>query len=386
MTIFRKERLKNFIIALLFISLLMLTLFNWAYDREDTAFFSGTTAVETAVLPITIPEPARPILVAVTRGGEIFAAGDGDAAVGAVYDRFKTLFAEALASVLERRAITQAAWDAAMETDSVFFEFLDSVPVWALAEEISFTASPSVDELSLKSFILCGDSLLIYTGEAYFRCDVFLDFSVPEQPENILRKAGFVNGVIVFERGNSYPIAVLSDRFREEPYLSGILTAMGLNPNTNWYGDRTFVDELRTLYISPDGKITYHDGTVYPYEPFDEREALRLCLNAIPMGTAFWGGGQLILSRMELFEGGARFEFSYTLNGALFLERGAVFEVKGAKITEVNMRLCPASFGEESVELMPRRQAALLLPEGKALNLCYAESADGAWLPQWYAR
>ena len=381
-----KERLKSVMIAVLFMSLLALTLLNVMYDRGGEAFSPAAPFSPTA-----ISEAARPAVAAVVRDGEMFAACSGDAAAGAVYNRFRTLLGEALASASDRRPITRAAWIAVMEENCVFFEFLDETPVWALAEGISFEASPAVEGINAKSFILSGGGLFISAGNEYFRCEVFMDFAIPEHTESQLSAARFVNGVIVTDRGNEYPEAVLTDRYRDEPYLSELLAAMGFNPNTNYRytqadGDIVFVDEQRTLHVGPSGRVTYRDGTVYQYGGTDEREALKLCLNSIPSGPAFWGDGQLNFSGMEAKDGVVTAEFNYALNGAAFIGCRSVFTVRGANITEADIQLCPAVFGERSEELIPQRQAALLLSEGSGLELRYSEAEDGIWLPQWHER
>lgn len=387
---YRKERLKTLFIGLLFLTLLALMLANWVYDRNGLSIFPNVNAEEPVDLPVSIPEPARPALAAIARGGEFFAAGNGDAALGMVYDRFRTALGESLASAPERSAITRAAWEAALAGDCVYFEFLNGVPVWALAEGLKFTASPAVDGLTLKSVILSSGGLFVYGGGQYYRCGTVFDFSIPEQMESALYRAQFVNGAVVMDREYSYPTAVLTSRFTDEPYQSDLLTAMGFNPNTNFRyssadGEMVFVDDQRTLHVGQDGRITYHDGTERSGEQFDVREAVRLCLNALPSGAAFWGDGRPTLTGIKEWDGGASIEFGYALNGAVFLDSRSVFVVEGTHITEAVVQLCPASLAGENVELMPQRQAAVLLSDGRELNLCYRESG-GVWLPEWFER
>jgi hypothetical protein len=382
-----KEKLKNIIIAALFVSLIALTFLNIMYDRVGGDFIADATAF----LPSAIAEPARPALAVAVIGGEMFAAGYGDAGVGAVYERFRISISEALASAVGRREITRAAWGAIMEEDCVFFKFIDRVPVWTLADGLSVTASEAVLDLSVEGLILSGDRLFINTGEDYFRCDVFIGFNMPEQVESQLSRARFVNGVVVIDGENEYHEAVLTDRYRDDIYISEILTAMGFNPNTNNRytqadGDIVFVDEQRTLHVGLSGRVTYRDGTVQADGITDEREALRLAMNSIPVGTAFWGDGHLNFSDIEARDGIVNVEFEYALNGAAFIGRRALFAVRGSRIIEADMWLCPAVLGERRVELIPQRQAALLLREGAGLELRYVESENGVWRPGWYER
>lgn len=381
-----RERLKTAAVAVLFVSLLALTLLNVMYDRAGGDFYTGSG---TPLLTLTVSEPARPALAAVVTGGEMFAAGNGNAGAGVLYDRFRILIGEALASAAGTREITRAAWGAVMEEDCVFFEFSDAVPAWALADGISVEASRFAENLSVKGMILSGGGLFINTGEDYFRCDVFIEFAMPEQVESQLSAARFINGVIV--TGDEYYEAVLTDRYREEPYLSEILTAMGFNPNTNYRyvqadGDIVFVDGQRTLHAGASGMITYRDGGVYAAAAADEREALRLCLGSLPSGAAFWGDGSLNLSGIETLDGVVSVEFEYALNGAAFIGRRTAFTVKGSRIVEADIWLCPAALSETAADLLPRRQAALLLNEGAGLELRYAEGEDGVWRPGWYGR
>jgi len=350
------ERIKTCIIALLLLSLAGLTALNLLYGRDAGPadgsvglgkFDKGTTA-----------EATRPL----TAG----------------YDAYRTQLGEFLASADSKETVTRRVWETALLEGGARFVFLDAAPVWLLAEGLAFTASDIFGETRVSEMILSGRGLLIYDGEAFTLCGGPLEFDIVEPAAD--------------GPGNMYPLAVLSDRFRDEANISIVLEALGFNPNTNIRytqadGDKVYVDEQRTLHVSPGGCVTYHDGTRYPEEQtLDEREAIRLCVGAIPVGAVFWGEGSPVFGGVNTFEDGYEVTFNYILNDGVFIGRQSEFVVKGGYLREAVIRLCPASVSVTTEELMPRRRAQALTPEGKTLCVGYAEDEDGVWHPDWYAR
>ena len=349
------ERAKNVIIAALFLSLIGLTLLNWFYwgDNDFTAAFteeSGRGAFYDAARPVS-----------------------GD------FDRYQESLVVFLAVADESASLDRRAWDAALESGGTHFEFLFPTPVWLIAEGLSFTASDIFDGVLVREMILTGGGLFVYDGDKY------MGFSSTSQPTD------FPEPIVGEEDSGNHYLAVTLFRIFDDPYFSELLESLGFNPNTRskykQAGDWVVIDDERNLRVSANGLVVYHDGTNYEdNEPIDEREAVKMCLGKLPLGAAFWGDGQLVYNSVTELDDGFDVFFSYTLGGAVFLDRTTAFAIRGGVLRSAVIRLTPAFFDVTSVRLIPEHRASVLVSEGKKLCVGYSPGEDGTWIPDWYAR
>lgn len=352
-----KEVAKNYIIILLFLSLIIMTVLNWGSWSNisfDMTAETGEEQKQESFINVT-----RPI------------SGD--------YDRY-SIFLGDFITVADRRAdIAVNEWNSALSGGGIHFELLNTVPVWLFAEGLGTTASDIFRGVWVKEIILYEEGLLTFDGKAYARFSVPLSISLPEQ----LKTEDS-------DDDNNFPLATVSNRFLDEPYRSELLEALGFNPNSNSKylqadGEWVFVDNARTLHLSPDGRVVYHDGTRdVESVQIDERAAINLCLAALPKGTAFWGDGNLVFNTVTENDGNFYISLDYVLNDAVFIEGQTVFMVKDGVLREAVIYLSPASLTDETVKLMPKERAMVLISPGKKLCIGYRKSEGGLWSPEWY--
>jgi hypothetical protein len=351
-----KERLKSSLILVLLLSLIWLALLNWFYwsDTPFVAPIGGTGAfVQDSVM-----DAARPI------------SGD--------YDRYRVYLGELLAVADKSAEITRREWDAAVTGGGICFEFLAPVPIWLVAQGLSFTAADIFDGVIVYEMVLSENGLLVFDGNRYTHFSTPLLLDLPERA-----------GSISDDRA-SFPYVETLSRFLEEPYLSEILESFGFNPNTNFRytqpdGEMVVVDNARTLHINPNGRVVYQDGTRDTDETdLDEQAAIRLCLGAIPEGAAFWGDGYLVFNSTAWQGDEFTFSLTYILDGAVFLDWQTVFVVSGGVLRSAVIHLAPASVTDEFVRLMPRERAEVLALQGGRVYVGYSRVGENLWVPDWW--
>ncbi|MCL2084463.1 MAG: hypothetical protein FWH06_04295, partial [Oscillospiraceae bacterium] len=194
---------------------------------------------------------------------------------------------------------------------------------------------------------------------------------------------------------NARPAAEARGGITEDPLAtSALLTALGFNPNTDPYvntaGERVFVDNRRTIHILPDGTAIYGDASVLSQDTDEESgertelDSVRIALGAVPQGEAFWGEGRLCLRAVEQTDSGLMLTLAYELNGA-FVDGGeSVFVVRGGRLSEARIQPRPLYALPQTRDMLPQRQAAVLLPPGSRLAPAYRyDEESGVYLPYW---
>lgn len=349
------ERVKNYIIGLLFLSLIGLTVLNW-FSWSDISFNTPAEVGE-EFKQDTVMNVTRPI------------SGD--------YDRYNIYLADFLALADHSERINAGEWSTALNEGGIHLEFLSAVPVWLFAEGLGATASELFNGVWLTELILYDKGLMTYDGKAYMRFTSPLPLNLPAQLETS-------------DDSNIFPIAAMSNRFLDDQYRSELLETLGFNPNSNSQypqpnGETVYVDVSRTLHVAPDGRVVYHDGTKYNESvELDERDAISLCLAVLPKGAAFWGEGNLVFNTVTKRDDGFDITLNYVLDGAVFIDGQTVFAVRGGVLREAVIYLSPAFFTEVPVRLMPKKRAMVLIPQGKKLCVGYRKNEGGLWTPEWY--
>ena|GEM_PF-2486338 len=407
-TSYRAEHLKTACIVLLMFTLVGLTALNFLYDTggAEGALFRRAQGAGAEGTPDTA-RTARvvfPYAAAVRRGGALTGAAYDAALSDALYGAYETLLGTTLASARDARSVTEREWTDALGRDGVFFAFGAEIPAWLLAGSLSQTESAALSGLSFESLLLQdgggGLELIARTPGGVWAFGTPLARGLPEFASELPDAAfAFELGVpgspdrLFTGLGSSRPVLEAGDGMAgDAAAVPELLAALNFNPNTDRRytkagGEQVFVDNTRVIHISPGGLVSYSDSSVLNTDgPRDNgpAAALNAALAAIPQGTAFWGEGRLALRQFAEINGGFEITLSYELNGALVADSDSVFTVRGGRLHEARIRLRPLYAADDTRDMLPQRQAAVLLPRGARLAPAYAyDENEGVYLPYW---
>ncbi len=410
MTHYKRERIKTHCIFILFMLLLVMTAVNWIYDRPDitTRLWHQMQGLTTSAPPVNllsqIPESAQPSAIAIRIDGQTLGA-QYSVHVAQTYDTLKSLIGEALASASKGVVLDTDQWVRALDKDCVFITFPMMTPAWIYAEGLTSTLSDDLRAHSFNRLLLVPSDnetllLLLSTGEGYYQYETPLRYDIPLldmsqlsplQWSGALSPAvGVARDTLVSEQFSTMPLVMMQATPMSVNALAPLLISFGFNPNTEsryteQNGDLVFVDDERTLHVSPTGAVRYHDSSQSTAPTITITEAVRLALQHIPQGHVFWGDGGLALSSTSTIQDSVQVSFHYVRQGAVFLDTDAVLTLRAGRLVEAQLQLFPATAMDMTQELLPQKQAALILPVGKRLALQYARGDDGVWYPQWYA-
>ncbi len=402
------ETIKTFFISILFILLISLTLFNIFYDKINLFlvnpmnfnFDNYSKFVDTNNK--AIPEPARPIAFMINKDGIISGAKYDDLTVNLLYNRFKTIIGEAIASASQKQVLPSNEWINILNGDCFYFEYLDKIPVWLLAEGLAYKHSTATDSLEIKKLVVSSDkynklSLIIHTGTEIYIFKTPLPFELPELDNfpittvELTTKSEisvFPESTLIFEPVH-LPVLSLQYNYFDEESISQLLTAFNFNPNTNFRymqsdGDLVIVDDRRTIRISSAGAVIYHDSTQELDSSLDTNEAIRRSLNFIPKGENFWGLGRLEFKDASVQNDSIQVTYKYVWNGLEFLDSNSFFVFKNGVLSEAMLMLYPVKETDIKHTLLPMRQAAILSTNINDLKIAYAIGENGLYYPKWY--
>lgn len=332
---------------------------------------------------------------------------------------------EALGAVRNVTASTAESFRAALSGTSLYFDFLEPLPLSVLgaligAEDTALTGSARCLLLSAGA----GDTVRLYLwdgAEGFFSGAVPRSSLSSDMLADRVSQSGF--GSVSFAADNAeadalygrlFPLSVLPAELPDLPVLSAavpavdadrLLPVFGFNANTRErYQESdgteviTEVETDRSLHIRPDGEIAYRAGAESPIEITAEAEApteREAVLGAWQLlwqltGTAS-GEAQLYLSGVRTGAGTTQLRFEYQIGGTpiRFSDGVPAAEVTltGASITEVTVRLRQYAASGESALLLPLRQALAIAAEhpGSELSVGYADGGGSTVPAGWLA-
>ena len=304
----------------------------------------------------------------------------------------------------------------ALESTSVYFDFLSPLPLSVLAD-MAGTGGP--DSPSARCLIVSGQedpvSLFLWDGgDSYLHCTTAVSLKNLEQ---IAGQYELGNAVFVMDLAESEPCArelddcslllsetpeLLSLSAETPSYSESLLLAnLGFNPNTkNRYtdnGTEVISESGRSLRLRPDGNITYQSGG-------DGTLSIEAAGEHLTLTEAAAGAGTLLNNLLEptsgdesLYLTGVRqsgslisLTFSYQVHGVpvRFSDGGNAAEVtlNGTTISSLSLRIRRYSETETASLLLPLRQAMSIARQhpGSQLSIGYIDrggsTVDADWL------
>ena len=425
-----KETAKTIVIILLLISALWLTVLTWVYDPSIlSADFYGKAGKLLALIGIDIPgavtvqtkrvhdikEAAVPVRCAITLDDGRYGAEYDSTLVAQVVDRTKRLVGEAIGSASEPVEVSAGEWRAALGRTGIYYDYLEDIPLSAIALWQNFEPSPNVRG-SVRHLLLSVDDGVV---GLYYTAGEDRKYMYSKTAVNPLDIAEVLAGyspngcVFAFERGDIDPkpmdelfmfdrpplrVAFAQRLSHEDIDFNTMLKAFGMSLSSNRYTqsrDNTViaVDGPRTLSLSEKGDLVYSDteeGRTDGYVIYVTRATEAEIIENIRLLTEQTAGlrsgdAYLRLSRFEYDKDKDEYTvgFDYYLNGVpVFLSDSpdaATFRIREGVMVYAHVRLRSFALGDETCRPLPLETAVVLAGEGADCGLTYAETgADGS--------
>lgn len=402
------EWLKNILIVLLACSLVFLT-FTAYLNNLHPARRADRSVSDTELTPSEtgqVQTAATPLAISVCGpDGRSTALGDRTA-LDTAYNHYAGLFGMALETAGPPQTMEQAQVEAVLSGSSVYCAYANPLPLPALARwlgtETALTGSAQWLALVLEGG---GVSLCYGGGETAFRCATGAD---PEPLSLRLSAAGSDGSCFVYETGGfdgAAPLSLLKSL--DETTLSGgsvssgltetrlndIAETLGFNPYSDSSyktsdGTAVYSEGGRSLRLSPYGEIQLSPGdtgliSAASTEAADQIEAARALIAAICGSDP--GEAQLACTGYARDGDVTTLRFDYVLGGVLVQQADgsaaeAVFD--RTALTGLHLLVQTYALSEDTIRLMPPRQAALLA-EGRLLTPAYCDGGDGSLTAGW---
>ncbi|MBE6935398.1 MAG: hypothetical protein E7458_02720 [Ruminococcaceae bacterium] len=433
-----KRIAKNAAILLLSVLLLVLTFITWfgkmlpgnAARREAMGeFFGGILGREDSAAELYVDYEAyeytlrvlAPVRAAVRSGEGMCALSDRDQ-VRELFERSGSALTGAFESASEARSLSRQNWRRYLSGQHLFFDFEGELPLDILAA--AFDADPQrFDGRTARYLVLAADerevSLLWKTADGkLYSADTAVtsgEFAA------LLSEYGTGDAMFAFEQEN---LSHLPDEFivvphREAPavymptslvsentsatgerMIQTVLTGFGFSPYlTGGYLEsdytRVYVEELSTLRIQADGKLSYLSPgkTEQPEIPDVERRLMLVNHAASLLDRVLSdviGDGSLYLQEISCEEDTGRLTvtFGCSVEGIPMVQDDGYF----ARLEYEGEQLCAAYLTLQS--FLRLQQTELLLPEEQAaavtegncavFELRYQENRQGEYHAGWY--
>ncbi len=420
----RRNLVQNIAIALLSVSAVLLFAQLQLYNldtREDSRYLDrlmGTLPADTPTELREFPAPVRVVLTdSYGRYGSLgfTTNSDGFAALG---------LREALSSVQSLVPVSEDSFRAALSGVSIYFDFLDPLPLSVLTEMIG------VEDAALTGSARClllsagADEtvrLYLWDGADSVRSGtVSASVLSREALAETVSQSGYSGVSFAFDDVEAdplysqlFPLSVLPTELPELPVLSAVsplsetdwlLPAFGFNVNTRERyveADGTEVvteaETDRSLHIRPDGEVTYRGGTESPLVitareelPTEAEAALGTSLLLQRLTRDLTGEGALYLQSVQQSGETTQLQYGYHIAGVpVRLSGGPAAEItlSGTSVTRLTLRFRQYTASGESSLLLPLRQTLAIAAEqpGTELSLGYADNGGDTVSANWLA-
>lgn len=419
----RRGLIQNIAIALLSVSAVLLFTQLQLYNLdtpEDPHYLERLMGTLPSGSPTELREFPVPVRVVLTDSyGRYGSLGlttnsDGFSALG---------LREALGSVQALTVSNTDGFRAALSGVSIYFDFLDPLPVPVVAGLIGVESSDLTG--TVRGLLLsagAGDSVRLYLWDG---SDGVVWGTVPDAAlspgalEEAVSQSGFEGVSFAFDDvavdplyGQLFPLSILPTELPELPVLSAsipasdadrLMVSLGFNVNTR---DRytesdgtqviTEAETNRSLHIHPDGEIVYRGGTESPLviaaqeeAPTASEAALGAFILLQTLTENITGDGTLYLLSVQQMGETTQLRYGYHIGGVpiRFSDGGCAAEVTlaGTAVTELSLRLRQYTASGESSLLLPLRQTLAIAAEqpGAELSLGYADTGGDTVSANW---
>lgn len=420
-----RDFIQNIAIALLSVSAVVLFAQTQVYNlgvhmgSGYFSFLSGSSHSAGSVSPGQPAPLSAPVRIAVTgpygRYGSVALS-----TTDAEFEPLDRLLGEVLGSARTYAACDSQAFQRALDTTSVYYDFLEPLPLSILAGLVGGTITE--DGISARRLVVSAQESGVFLylwdgGGSYFRCATAISM---ENLESTVGRYELGNAAFAFDGADTDPrfqeVAPYSLFLKETPTLpaltaevsltntDSLLTALDFNPNTrNRYqessGTEVIMESERSLRIYTDGSIYYKSGgdptlTVKAAGDLPTlQEAVSgagALLNTLLSPDA--GDASLYLQSIHSSGAGTTLTFGYQMNGVpiRFADGGsaATVTLSGSAVSALELRFRRYAPAETDSLLLPLRQAlaiAAAREPGTELSIGYTDNGSGSVSAGWLA-
>lgn len=419
-----QDFLQNTAIALLSVSAVFLFAQTQIYNLGVTAgsgyfrFLSASAARTDSASAAQGAALAAPVRVAVTGpygryGNVALSTADTE------FEPLDRLLGEVLGSARTYAACDDQAFLGALRSTSVYYDFLEPLPLSVLAGLVGGTAGE--DGVSARRLVVASQSDGVYLylwdgGSSYLRCTTAVS---TENLETAIGNYELGSARFAFDDADpalhSEEVAPYSLFLAEEPELpvlaatasladtDALLNTLRFNPYTkNRYaepnGTEVIYESERTLRIRTDGSIYYQSGgdPVLTVKSAGEDPTMQEAVTgAAALLTALLSpasdGAALYLQSIQQSGSLTALTFGYQMNGVpiRFSDGGCAAKVSlaGSAVSTLELRFRQYVPTEETSLLLPLRQALAIaaLEPGAELSIGYADNGSGTVSAGWLA-
>lgn len=422
----RKHRdfIQNVAIALLSVSAVFLFAQTQVYNlgvHMGSSYFSllsGSDSGSDNAAPSQPASLSAPVRVVVT--GPYGRYGSADLSTAdAEFEPLDRLLGEVLGSARTYTACDSQAFRQSLDTTSVYYDFLEPLPLSILAGLVGGTSAE--EAISARRLVVSaqGSGVFLYLwdgGDSYFRCSTAISM---ENLESAASHYELGNAMFAFDStdpdGQFQDVAPYSLFLDTEPNLpvlnaevsltdtDRLLTALQFNPNTkNRYqesiGVELIMESERSLRVYTDGSIQYRSGG-------DASLSVKAVGEVPTLQEAVTGVSALLNTLLSPVEGEASLypqsirrngatttlTFGYQMNGLpiRFADGGtaATVTLSGSAVSSLELRFRRYTATDTASLLLPLRQAlAIAVREpGTELSIGYVDSGSAAVSASWLA-
>lgn len=423
------DTLQNIAITVLTVTAVLLFLRTQLYTITPGGgalemLFNGPTAPPDTSVTVTSTELRAPVRVAVS-GDKTYGryASVTTTTADESFAPLKTFLQEALGSARSFSVSSETAFFAALDHPSVYYDFLEPLPLSALSGLVGGTSGEeqrtarqlvlSAAEDDTVQLVLCGGD------GSYYQCDTAISGS---------DLTGVVN---LFELGSGYfafDYTVLSDHYShiaptslfletlpQLPVLSvstnlpdesGLLEELGFNPHTNSRyteanGTEVVVEGDHSVRFLPDGTIRYKGSDSEASEveltvesvgdtPTLQEAASGVCDLLNRLLSSYPSDASLYLLDIQRSASGTTLYFDYQSGGIPIRQANgapaAEVQLNGRRVSSLNLLLRQYTAGTDTSLLLPMKQTIAIAArqEGKELLIGYtdngSDTSSAAWL------
>ena len=407
------DKLKNLLLAVLLLlmaGLLALTFFvSIQGSRGGQRLLQTMDEGESLVIPNVSGASAQPEVLAVLQPNGVFLADDGQS-YDVLYRQMEPLWQEALGSAMALEAVDSGDYRALLQAPGILLQYHTAQPMYLLR---AWSGSElTAEEMEVSGIALVGmqeQVLLLVTDLQGGRWKAQTSASYGEL-NSLCASVGSTNArlagehpilsadqVLTEKTGSFDTVRISAPDIAQRGELSqNLLSLFGMNAYlTKVYltadDSLVYVEGHSTVSLSPGGDLAY-SGTGIDLELSGGTELetrAEICRKVYDRLLRLWqqagASGVLCLEAQEWNTGGCVLRFGLQLEGVVLEKsRGdwATVTVENGRITgmTISPRLLTA---EDSVQLLPGRQAETVLPQGRArLRVRLLEQKDGTMLPQ----
>ena len=413
------ERAKNLLIALLALTVLVLTVLALpAKTVTDTPWLAALVRPFASVMGISqgdlSPAPmadaasvtgaAQPVAVSVRNPAGRTSYQFDTAALDTAFEQFGAALGQALETAQEPQRTSALRMQTALGKTSVAFRYPGEISA-ALAASWLQVETALEETIGAQWLVLANEDAavnLYLAGSELFVCQTQLDGDALEQ---LLQSCTPDGSFFAFEdtqaRFSSVePLSLLPGQTPQlhaaeaanpcdARFSDALASTLGFNPYgdaryTDDAGNTTYTETGYALSISASGELLLRadaQSTRFQAASGEQAELVECARSLLStMTDGIDSDARLYLTDLEQNGSESVCTFDYFLDGIPVLPAGgygAEVRFSGASIVQVRLVLRAYTLTTQTLSILPPAQAAAILPEGSALRLVYSDTAAG---------